>query len=445
MKIDQHDRRQFLKKTSLGLLGAGLISGIRPCRLSSNQEDMPRKITGYRTLGRTGFKVSTLGFGRPTNPAVLRAGIQSGINYFDTAPGYSSSQQDIGSIIHEFDRKSVFITTKVHASALGDKDHILGIVRKSLETLKVDYVDCFQMQGADSLEMVKHQGFHEAYEQLKQEGRVRFCGIACHGSYFPGNPEDTMENILLSAIDDGRFDLLLVVYNFLHFEQGERVLRAAAGKNIATTIMKSNPVKMFNMFKEYEAQYKANGEDFPERWKPVLEAFKGHNEKAMQYIEEQGIVDHDELLRDVATRFVLDNEQAHCVLIDFRSFDDLESHIRYAGDPLTADAREKLEFYRKIFSAVHCRIGCNACQLSCPHNVPVNTILRYHYYFAVKQQEKYAMEKYRDLPGNKPDVCGDCPGYCEKACPHDILTRPLLAMAHQDLSFKNPHHSTATS
>jgi len=59
--------------------------------------------------------------------------------------------------------------------------------------------------------MVKHAGFHDAVNQLKQEGRVRFCGIACHGSYFPGNPEDTMENILMCAIEDGRYDLLLVV------------------------------------------------------------------------------------------------------------------------------------------------------------------------------------------------------------------------------------------
>jgi len=433
MGAKNQDRRKFLRNSSFGLLGAGLLSAKRPFSMIPEQEEIPRKITEYRTLGRTGFKVSSLGFGRPTNPAVLRAGIESGINYFDTAPGYGSSQQDIGSIIHEFDRKSVFITTKVHASALGDKDHILGIARKSLETLKVDYVDCFQMQGAESLEMVKHQGFHDAFTQLKQEGRVRFCGIACHGSYFPGNPEDTMENILLSAIDDGRFDLLLVVYNFMHFEQGARVLKAAAEKNVATTIMKSNPVKMYNMFKEYDEQYKAEGREIPEVWMPVYEKFKVYNEEAMEYIDDHGIVDHDALLRDIATRFVLDNDQAHCVLIDFRSFDDLESHIRYAAKPLTANVLEELDVYRRIFNAVHCRIGCSACQLSCPQKIPVNTILRYHYYFQVKRQEKYAMQKYRVLPGKKPDACLECEGFCEKACPYGVLTRPLLAMAHRDL------------
>jgi predicted aldo/keto reductase-like oxidoreductase len=243
-----------------------------------------------------------------------------------------------------------------------------------------------------------------------------------------------MENILLCAIDDGRFDLLLVVYNFLSYEQGERVLKSAKEKNIATTVMKSNPVKMYNMFKEAEEQLKANNEEFPERYRTTYEKFKQHNKDAQLYLEANGIICNDEDLSDVATKFVLDNPDVNTVLVDFQNFDDLESHIKYAGESLTPATLSHLTKLRETITNVCCRIGCNVCEFSCPHNVPVNTILRYNYYFNVKREEKSAIQKYKDLPGGKPDLCLDCEGLCEKVCPYGVLTRPLLAVAHKNLS-----------
>lgn len=434
MKTRNLNRRRFLKNSSLGLLGAGVLSKNGFATSSDKQDNDLLKIENYSILGRTGFKVSNLGFGRPVNPAILKAGVKAGINYFDTAPNYGSSEKDIGSIIHEFDRKSLFITSKIHYSALGSKEEILESARKSIATLKVDHIDCFQLQGAESCDMVKHIGFHETVVQLKQEGKVRFCGVACHGSYFPGNPEDTMENILMCAIEDGRFDLLLVVYNFLHYEQGERVLKAAREKNIATTVMKTNPVKMYNMFNDFAEEAKANNEEFPERWIPIFEEFKGYNEDAMAYLKSNGITNYDEQLSDVATRFVLNNQDTHCALIDFQNFNELESHIKYANEPMTSNTIGSLNIFRDAFSKIHCRIGCNICESQCPHHIPINTIMRYNYYFTAKGHEKSAMNKYRKLTGGKPDVCFDCKGFCEKACPYGVLTKPLLAMAHKNLS-----------
>lgn len=438
MNDKKSNRRNFLKNSSLGLLGAGFL-GKRNITtpLLERQDDLP-KITEYRTLGRTGFEVSNLGFGRPTNPAILKAGVEAGINYFDTAPMYGPSEKDIGSIITEFDRKSLFITTKIYSRDLGTKDQILTSARKSLERLNVDYIDCLQLQGADSCDMVKHTGFHEAVTQLRQEGKVKFCGIACHGSYFPGNPEDTMENILKCAIDDGRFDLLLVVYNFLYQEQGKRVLKAAAKKNIGTTIMKSNPVKMYNLTNE---QWIEQNKEIPEYWKSTYEQFKQYNEDAKAYLANNGITSCDDDLSDVATKFVLNNQDAHCVLIAFRNFKEMESHIKYAGELMTHQSINRMNDFKKVLSRIHCRIGCNTCESECPEQIPVNTILRYNYYFTAKGQEKYAMRKYQALPGGKLDVCLHCEGFCEKVCPYDVLVRPLLAIAHQNLSIEGTQYA----
>ena len=51
------------------------------------------------------------------------------------------------------------------------------------------------------------------------------------------------------------------------------------------------------------------------------------------------------------------------------------------------------------------------------------------------------MQKYQELLGGKPNVCLDCDGFCEKACPYGVLTRPLLAMAHQNLSIEGPNYA----
>jgi ferredoxin len=128
-------------------------------------------------------------------------------------------------------------------------------------------------------------------------------------------------------------------------------------------------------------------------------------------------------------------------LINFLNFSELETYIKYAGESMTPEAIGYLNDFRKVLSKIHCRIGCNLCEVECPDSVPINTILRYNYYFTSKGQEKYAMQKYRELPGGKPDVCINCEGFCEKACPYEVLTRPLLAMAHQNLSFNGSFYT----
>lgn len=60
--------------------------------------------------------------------------------------------------------------------------------------------------------------------------------------------------------------------------------------------------------------------------------------------------------------------------------------------------------------------------------------MRYNYYFTNKGEEKFAMQKYKELGGGKPDACINCEAFCEKACPSGVLTRQILLMAHNNLS-----------
>jgi ferredoxin len=125
----------------------------------------------------------------------------------------------------------------------------------------------------------------------------------------------------------------------------------------------------------------------------------------------------------------------------FENFDDLEVHLGLSGSKLSTDDRHNLDIYRSALSPLYCRHGCSVCESACPDKVPINTIMRYNYYFSVKGWEKEAMAKYARLvadsrfrPGTH-DVCGNCPGYCQMACPYGVSIQPLIAIAHNTLSF----------
>jgi ferredoxin len=94
------------------------------------------------------------------------------------------------------------------------------------------------------------------------------------------------------------------------------------------------------------------------------------------------------------------------------------------------------------FGYLNCRIGCNLCENACPNRIPINTILRYNYYYQKKGDQKHAMGLYKNLRSAKPEVCESCPGYCEDACPYGVAAKGLLAVAHENLNFTDNFYST---
>ena len=127
MSNDQHvNRRNFLKTSTIGLVGAGVMSNAQ--WTNAQDEGKPEaaeepKIVAYRTLGRTGFKASDISSGGPMNAPILKALIDSGVNYIDTAESYGrgASEKTVAEVLKEVDRKSLFITSKLVMQALNDK------------------------------------------------------------------------------------------------------------------------------------------------------------------------------------------------------------------------------------------------------------------------------------------------------------------------------------
>jgi len=428
-------RREFIGGSLAALVGVGLPGRNRIYGSGSPASSKELKIKEYRTLGRTRFKVSEIGLGSGdmTDPALLEAVLDAGINYIDTAESYRRGgvEKTIGSVIKNRNRKSVFITTKLALQRDKSKEAFIERARKCLERLQTDYIDCLMIHKPETVEQLKTEGFHAAIRVLKAEGKVRFCGLSNHGSQW-GDVSETMEKVHLAAAEDGRFDVALLVYNFLQRDMGEKILKAYKKKNIGATIMKTNPVLNYLEMKENADKLKEAGRKVPERLKNLISRLKARADQAETFKNKYNLTNNN-AIRDAAIKFVLSNPYVSSACPTIGNYSDLEAYVALSGTKFGLEERKKLVAYKATFGEFYCRHACGECEPSCPNGVPVNTIMRYNHYFKAQGRKKTAMFKYANLKQNKADRCFDCTGYCEEACPYGVPVQGLLVLAHMTL------------
>ena len=432
-------RRHFIGASAAALASLGLGGAEKASGQSSpapSGQAAP-KIKEYRVLGRTGFKVSDIGLGggEVTDAALFEAVLERGINYIDAAENYVNGQVErtVGKAIKNRDRKSIFVTTKIYLrDAKVTKQGVLDRTRKCLERLDTDAIDCMQIHCPPTTAVLKAPGFHEAMTELKAEGRVRFVGLSQHGAQWNDAPE-TMEQILVAAAEDGRFDLALFVYNFIQRDQGERALRVFKERNIATTIMKANPVGTYTWIKQEVEKVKNSGEKMPDYLPALLERVKKVADQADTFRETYNLTNDAELLV-AAHRFVLSHPDVHTVLCMVQNYADLDTFVALSGTKLAAPEERKLAAYAQTYGQFYCRHACGQCEADCPSGVPVNAIMRLRHYFSAQGREKRAMAEYAALGKRGAALCASCDGYCQKACPHGLPIQAMLALTHGTLT-----------
>lgn len=432
-------RRNFIRSSvsiaaGLGLIRTGKLFGQESAELTRS------KIKEYRTLGRTGFKVSDIGFGAGylNNTNVLEAALDMGINYIDTAEHYigGNSERTIGQVISKRDRKKIFLTTKLNMMGGGSKEKLITRFNQCLERLQTDYADCLMIHMVPTVEQLTHEGYHEAIQELKAEGKVRFAGLSTHGTEhkLAGPVKDEMDKIILAAAEDGRFDVVLFTYNFIQKEMGDRILKACKDKNMGTTLMKTNPVKFYQEMQDMLERNLEQGRKFGEQFYKIMDDYKTLIDRGEGFTKKYGITGPEQA-RDAAIKFCLSNPDVHSVCPSMNSFEELETFVTLSGTRLDPEGKAMLSDYESRLGRYYCRHACGQCEGSCPQSVPVNTIMRYYHYFAAQKREKLAMEKYHALSRNSADTCSNCEGnYCEKACPYGVPIQGLLILAHQTLT-----------
>jgi len=427
-------RRDFL----FGAVGTGAMASTNPVLRRSNETRTAfPKIKEYRTLGRTGFKVSDIGSGSPQEESMLNALLMQGVNYIDTAESYSdgASERLAGRVIKNFDRNKLFINTKLFLTGEENSKEIKSRALKCLERLNSEYIDCLMIHQASSRISVKNKAFHQATSQLKQEGKLRFVGISCHGTNWRDEPEDAMDSVLGAAIDDGRFDVMLLVYNYLQRDMGQRILRDCREKNIGTTLMKTDPFGpgAFTIYNDRYTEQEKQGREIPDWMKELRLKYDKYRKQARPFLEKHNLTSPGQI-RDAAIRFVLDNPNVNSAVITFRNFDDVNNYLRLSGSRFSKADESNLQAHADTKGHLYCRHACGVCESECPSRVPVNTIMRYNHYFVTQGREKRALRLYYELEGPKADKCMNCDGPCQAACPFGVAIHDLLKYAHSNLT-----------
>ena len=436
MKKKKMSRRGFMGGSLAALTGFGLSRGAKLFGQETETNTDGPKIKKFRTLGRTGFKCSDIGFGSSgvTDPALISAILDAGVNYVDCAEGYLRGQVEktIGEAMVNRDRKKVFLTTKLGLRKNDTKQTVIERANKCLGRLQSDYIDCLMIHMPSTVAALDNKAYHEAIKDLKAEGKVRFSGLSNHGSQWGDVPE-TMEKVHLAAAEDGRFDVALFVYNFIQRDMGENILKAYKKKNVGATLMKTNPVLNYEERKVEIDKAEEEGRDIPPRARALVERLKARADQAESFKNKYSLSNFNEV-RDAAIKFVLNNPDVNSVCPTILNYSDLEAYVSLSGSEFDLKAQNTLAAYKANYGELYCRHACGECEPQCPYGVPVNTIMRYNHYFMGQGREKEAMLEYASLPTNKADVCSKCDGHCEKACPYGVRVQGLLMLAHQTLT-----------
>jgi aryl-alcohol dehydrogenase-like predicted oxidoreductase len=147
----------------------------------------------YRKLGHSQLSISEIGFGcmslqtdHDANTRIIHQAIELGINFFDTADLYNNGMNEVsvGKALKQ-KRSQVMLATKAGNQWRQDgsgwdwnprKEYILQAINKSLERLQTDYIDLYQLHGGTMEDPIDET--IEAFELLKQQGKIRYYGIS---------------------------------------------------------------------------------------------------------------------------------------------------------------------------------------------------------------------------------------------------------------------------
>ena len=308
-----------------------------------------------------------------------------------------------------------------------------------MERLNTGYIDAFYMHKPPNVAQLKHRGFFSAIDILKSEGKVKYVGLSSHGG---GRNGDSMEKILLAAVEDGRFDMMLFIYNFMNKDVAEKVLAACKKKNIGTTAMKTAPGALKfdpnNLTDRQNSSIERAVERGRSREEIIDRMEKSQNrnyEKSKSFIDKYGILTQEQL-RMASINWVIQNPDMHTTCVSFSDFDFIDKVVLLSGTKLSLAGESFLNEYKYAFNNQYCRHGCSECRGSCPVNLPVSSIMRYAYYFEGQNREKEAMIKYANLKGADANNCQNCDAPCSAACPNGLDIKAQLLRAHSILGFR---------
>ncbi|MBN1153780.1 aldo/keto reductase [candidate division KSB1 bacterium] len=365
------DRRNFIRKSSEivagGFVANTLLQHIERSeqqQVTSKTKEESKPVLEYRTLGKTGMKVTAVGFGamRTTDAAVLAQAVDLGINFVDTAHGYQGGNNErmVGEVL-KGRRKDAFVCTKLKISSI---ENMKSDLETSLKRLQMDYVDVLYMHAARSIDVIQNEDYMKLYEQFKKEGKARFIGFSTHSN----------EATLLSqAAKDKFWDVILVAYNFQREEALTKAIKEATDAGIGIVAMKTQA--------------------------------GGYETKEMGNISPH----------QAALKWVLQNPNVHTTIPGILTFDELNEDFQVMNSKLGWNDRKTLYHYGKAIKGKYCT-GCNACKDQCPYGVDIPELNRCYMYYEGYRDQEFARANFAeikaDFHASKCMLCDECSVTC---------------------------------
>jgi predicted aldo/keto reductase-like oxidoreductase len=372
----------------------------------------------FKTFGKTGVKVSALGFGAMRLPMkevdgrkivdedlsvpLMQKAFDMGINYVDTAPLYCEKLSEIavGKALKGY-RDKVYLSTK-NPIEDADGDHWMERLEKSLKNLDTDYIDFYHFWGISLKSFESWQGLKfgplEAAYKAKEQGLIKHISFSYH---------DAAENYK-KIVDSGHFETTLVQYNMLDRSNEENIAYAKS-KGLGVVVMG-----------------------------PVGGGRLGAPSEKIQGLLKNKITSTAEM----ALRFVLANENVDMALSGMGSMDMLKENFEIASRTghLTEDELrhiKKMMEENKNLAKLYCT-GCNYCK-PCPQGIDIPYLFEIMNRYRVYDLKEHAKSAYNEvikgwswIKSADASKCVSC-GACEEKCPQKLPIIKQLQETHRTL------------
>ena len=382
-------RRAFLKAGITGTAAAlfgweGLADAVQAALAESLV--FPEPV--YRTLGRTGLKISVVSFGAMLTPEseVMRLAFDHGVNYVDTARKYMDGRnEEIVARALKGMRDKVYVATKALPTSKS-KEAIFNDVETSLKKLETDYIDILQLHNLSLKD--KERMFlpetREALIRLKEQGKVRFFGVTTHTN---------QAEVLQALVDDKDkfFDTALVGYNFKSPPEVKGAIARAADAKIGIIAMKTQA--------------------------------GGYATEALGPISPH----------QAALKWALKDPHVTAAIPGMRNLANLKEDIAVMGMRFGYLDEMILRRYASAIKPFYCRF-CGKCEPTCPKGVAISSINRALMYREAYQCADLAKVTYGEIPvTNSSAACLDCVA-CTAACVYGLDISEKMARAREILA-----------
>lgn len=351
-------------------LRAFIEYGTNRNKYGSEFPDLEEEEMEFVTLGKTGLQISRMGLGGIPIQKIDAEGVkvlahqmvEAGVNYIDTARGYTVSEEYLGYALEGIRGKFVLATKSMART----KEAMAADIEKSLSNLRTDYIDLYQVHNPSMAQLdqvIGEDGALEALKEAREAGKIGHIGLTAHSAA-----------VFERALEFDWVETIMFPYNIVE-NQGAELIAKCKEKNIGFIAMK-----------------------------PL----------AGGAIEDAAL----------ALRYICANKNVTVVIPGMAEEKELNQNLEACTNkaPLSEDELKAMDAIRDDLGTNFCR-RCNYCA-PCTVGINIPSVFLFEGYLKRYDLGDWAKERYATLAA-KASACVGC-GECETRCPYHLPIREMM-------------------